>query len=139
MSAAARIGIAVVEHAGSYLVGTRGPEGPLSGYAEFPGGKCGRGEAPEDCAARECAEETGLRVRPERLLLNRAFVYPHGTVDLHFWLCRPSVTISPVDDHQGFRWIPAADLPSLRFPEANQPLIALLVQPRSLVPPKAEE
>ena len=35
-----RVGIAVVEHANQYLVGVRGPIGPLAGYDEFPGGKC---------------------------------------------------------------------------------------------------
>ena len=49
-----RIGIAVVEHEGRYLVGTRGPDGPLAGYAEFPGGKCLPDELPEMCAIREC-------------------------------------------------------------------------------------
>ena len=35
-----RVGIAVVEHNKRYLVGVRGPTGPLAGYDEFPGGKC---------------------------------------------------------------------------------------------------
>ena len=51
-----RIGIAVVEHAGRYLVGIRGPDVPLAGYAEFPGGKCLPNESPEDCAVRECRD-----------------------------------------------------------------------------------
>eukprot|EP00913_Durusdinium_trenchii_P035339 g33069.t1 len=55
------IGIAVVEHAGQYLVGVRGDDGPLPGKAEFPGGKCRAGEMPRDCAVRECLEETGLQ------------------------------------------------------------------------------
>ena len=54
------IGIAVVEQAGHFLIGTRGPDVPLAGFAEFPGGKCYEEEAAEDCAVRECLEETGL-------------------------------------------------------------------------------
>ena len=50
-----KIGIAIVEFANRYLVGTRQAGQDLSGLAEFPGGKCELGESPEDCAAREFA------------------------------------------------------------------------------------
>ena len=84
-----RIGIAVIEHDGRYLIGIRGPDGPLPGYAEFPGGKCHPDESAEECAVRETLEETGLIIIIERLLLRREFSYPHATVDLHFFLCHP--------------------------------------------------
>lgn len=121
------IGIAIVEHDGRYLVGIRGEDGPLPGYAEFPGGKCEPNESPAECACRECLEETGLAVVVERLLLRREFDYPYGTVDLHFWLCRPAQPKTVADAHRGFRWIAGHELPSLRFPEANAPVIDMLV------------
>ena len=121
------IGIAVVEHEGRYLVGIRGEEGPLPGYAEFPGGKCLPGEAPGECAQRECREETGLDVVAVELLLNARFTYPHGSVDLHFWLCRPTGPARAA--HKRFCWVPAAELADLRFPEANYPLIERLGRP----------
>ncbi|MCA9069030.1 MAG: NUDIX domain-containing protein, partial [Planctomycetaceae bacterium] len=55
-----QIGIAIVEHNNCFLIGVRGDDSPLSGLAEFPGGKCQDGETPADCAVRECWEETGL-------------------------------------------------------------------------------
>lgn len=118
-----QIGIAVVEHNNCYLIGKRGNDGPLPGYAEFPGGKCNSEESPEECVLRECLEETGLSVVTVELLLNRPFTYAHGTVDLHFWLCRPE---DPKDihlNHHGFKWIPARELPDLNFPDANAPVI----------------
>ena len=121
-----RIGIAVVEHAGCYLIGTRGPDGPLPGYAEFPGGKCLPDESPEACAVRECLEESHLAVSVDRLLLRQAHRYPHGSVDLHFYLCHPTDADSIQDEHHGFRWIPARDLPRLKLPEANAPVVAML-------------
>lgn len=120
------IGIAVVEHAGRYLVGVRGENGPLPGKAEFPGGKCRPDEDPRDCAIRECREETGLNVAAVELLLNHEFDYEHARVDLHFWLCRPCDSQSIGDEHLGFRWVPRSDLASLEFPEANEPLIERL-------------
>jgi 8-oxo-dGTP diphosphatase len=120
------IGIAVVEHNGAYLVGRRGEGGPLPGYAEFPGGKCLPGEPPADCACRECLEETGLEVVPVKLLCDVRHSYPHGTVHLHFWLCRAARPELIAAEHLGFRWIPTLELPAHRFPEANSGLIALL-------------
>ena len=123
-----RIGIAIVEHAGRFLVGTRGPDGPLPGYAEFPGGKCLAAEEPETCAVRECFEETGLTIAVERLLLRREFAYPHARVDLHFFLCHPADPNTVEAQHQGFRWVPATELRSMQFPEANEPVVDLLKQ-----------
>ncbi len=125
-----RIGIAVVEQAGHFLIGTRGPDVPLAGFAEFPGGKCCEEEAAEDAAVRECLEETGLTVRVERLLMRREQAYSHATVDLHFVLCHPSPEVSLSDEQRGFRWIPAKDLASLPFPEANADVVSLLTAAR---------
>lgn len=120
------IGIAVVEHRGRYLVGLRSDSEHLAGLAEFPGGKCRAGETSGLCARRECLEETGLDVQPIDLLMRRTFTYPHGTFDLHFWLCRPAPRAEIADTHKGYRWVPAAELSSLKFPEANGPLIEVL-------------
>jgi mutator protein MutT len=127
-SAPTRIGIAVVEHDGRFLVGLRGEHGPLPGYAEFPGGKCRPGESPAACAIRECHEETGLRVDVTQSLFSREYEYPHGKVELHFFLCAPARGSDPAPHHGGFRWIPAADLPTLRFPPANDVVIDRLVE-----------
>lgn len=126
--ASTRIGIAVVEHQSRYLIGTRGPDGPLPGYAEFPGGKCDIDEdSPAGTAIRECFEETGLRVEIVEFLLEREFDYPHGRVDLWFFLCRPADG-SDVNNLRGtFRWVAAADLQQLQFPEANAPVIDKLL------------
>jgi len=121
-----QIGIAVVEHRGRYLVGTRPEDGPLGGCAEFPGGKCRPGETSGLCARRECLEETGLEVQAVDLLMHRPFTYPHGVFEFHFWLCHPTTRAVVADHHKGFRWVPAAELRSLKFPEANGPLIDVL-------------
>lgn len=120
-----RIGIAVVEHAGCFLVGIRGDEGPLPGFAEFPGGKCQDDESPEHCAVRECVEETGLTVEIVDLLYQCDHDYPHGAVALHFYLCRPCGSVA--ERHRQFEWMPAARLRDLQFPTANQPVVELLV------------
>lgn len=120
------IGVAVVEHAGRYLIGVRGAGAVLAGKAEFPGGKCEPGETPRDAAVRECLEETGLAVVPIELLLEKSHDYPHGAVHLAFWRCRPANPSDVRQDHHGFQWVAAATLRSLDFPEANAEVVRML-------------
>ena len=122
------IGVAVVEHQGRYLVGRRAADSPLPGQAEFPGGKCHPGESSGVCARRECLEETGLQVVTVDLLMRRTFTYPHATLDLSFWLCRPADPAAISENHRDYRWVPREELAALNFPEANRPLIEVLVK-----------
>jgi 8-oxo-dGTP diphosphatase len=120
------VGIAVVEHERHYLVGTRGPDQPLPGRAEFPGGRCLPGEGGDACAVRECREETGLAITAVRLLHQSRHTYPHGTLDLEFWLCRLEADETANRCGGGFGWVPAKALNSLEFPEANRPVLEIL-------------
>lgn len=120
-----RIGIAVVRQGERVLVGVRPHESVLGGLHEFPGGKCRHEESPAACALRECQEETNLRVEVLELLMHRRHTYPHGTVDLSFYLCQP-VEPSAVPAPP-FEWVPIAELPQFTFPEANREVVEQLV------------
>ena len=128
MSSPTRIGIAIVESDGHFLVGCRKADVPLPGLAEFPGGKCETDETPRSCAVRECREETGLVVVPSEQLATVLHTYPHGSVELHFWRCRlgPGMPANarPIAP---FRWITAAELAKLEFPAANQTVLEQLL------------
>lgn len=126
-----RVGIAVVENAGRYLVGVRDADGPLAGYSEFPGGKCRPGESPAACAIRETLEETGLHVTIAEPLFECRHDYPHGSLDLHFFLCRPASGAPLAADHCGFVWVDAFQLSELTFPPANQRVILKLLDRQS--------
>ncbi|MFV0445453.1 MAG: (deoxy)nucleoside triphosphate pyrophosphohydrolase [Planctomycetaceae bacterium] len=117
------IGIAVVIYDRRVLVGVRGPDGPLPGLAEFPGGKCDPGESPIECAVRECREETGLDVLVETELADLVWQYSHRRVHLYFVHCRPKQDEDVQPFQQGFRWVAAEELSLLDFPEANQQLV----------------
>jgi len=120
---AVMIGVAVVEHAGHYLVGRRSEDRTLPGKAEFPGGKCEDGESPMTCAVRECQEEAGIDVEPVMLLGERRFSYDHETVDLRFWLCKPKGDVDLQTDCNGFKWLTAGEVLDQDFPEANQAIL----------------
>lgn len=119
-----RVGIAVIAREGAYLIGVRPPGKPLAGYSEFPGGKCEPGESSASCAERECLEETGLQVKATTCLLEHRFRYSHGELELSFWECALD-DLAAIPQH-GFRWVPPTELFTLKFPEANAPLIELL-------------
>ncbi len=121
------IGVAIVLHDDRVLVGVRGEGGPLAGYAEFPGGKCEPAETPDQCAVRECLEESGLEVAPVRCLLSETHTYSHGTVRLHFWLCRPKNAEDLQRRHRAFFWVSVSELANWRFPEGNRGVVEILM------------
>lgn len=124
-----RIGIAVVEYQRQFLIGIRDADSPLAGFHEFPGGKCEADESSDQCATRECLEETGLEVIALKELCYEEHAYDHADVKLHFWLCQPVHAHEVLTDQnlKGFHWFPAESLLNLHFPEANKRLIELLV------------
>jgi 8-oxo-dGTP diphosphatase len=125
MAEATPIAIAVVEHDGRFLVGRRGADSVLAGCWEFPGGKIRPAEAPSAAAERECLEETGLRVRAEKLLTQTRHAYAHGAVELHFFACRlMDVDAAP---RAPFCWTPRGELAALELPAANHRVLELLL------------
>jgi mutator protein MutT len=117
------VGIALVGRRGSYLIRRR-PEGTaMAGFWEFPGGKCEPGESPAAATARECLEELGLDVIVGPLRRQITHRYPHAWVRLSYFDCATRVPDAEPDPRTGFRWVPAAELVGLRFPEANAPIL----------------
>jgi mutator protein MutT len=116
---------AVIERDGRFLV-TRRMEGThLSGYWEFPGGKCEAGESHESCLERELVEELDVTAHVGSEILVTEHTYPARTVRLHFHECRidgePRAILG-----QEMRWISRQEIGELEFPEADRELIELL-------------
>ncbi len=124
------VGIALVSRGGLWLVRKRpeAPGSPMPGYWEFPGGKCESGESPADAARRECLEESGLEVEVSRLRRRTIHEYPHGIVDLHYFDCKPLQATAEPGQDSGFCWKKAAQLAGLQFPDANETVVAELIQ-----------
>lgn len=95
----------------------------MAGVWEFPGGKCEAGETPEQATVRECREETGLTILAGRLRRRLVYRYPHAWVELFYFDCTPAdPTVDPPVE-TGFRWVEARGLPTLTFPDANEPIL----------------
>ena len=122
------VGIGLISRNGRFLVRKR-PKGTVyAGYWEFPGGKCELGELPVEAVERECREETGLCVVVGRRRCMKLHSYPHGLVELHFHDCTPAERSAEPAAETGFCWKAAYELISLRFPEANDAIVAELVR-----------
>lgn len=116
------------DHAGCYeILLTRRPEHTVyGGYWELPGGKCEPGEPIDQCVERELAEEVGVVVDVVAPLNEQLHEYPHAVVRLHPRVCRlaagsPEPRPLEVD---ALRWVEVGDLSGIRFPEANDNVLA---------------
>ena len=117
------VGIGLVRRGDRFLVRRRPAGTVYAGYWEFPGGKCEPGEEPAQATARECLEEIGLRVVVGPLRRSTIHRYPHGLVELFFYDCATEDPASQPVDGSGFEWVSADRLSTLRFPEANEPVV----------------
>jgi mutator protein MutT len=117
--------VAVVQRGAEVLIGKRALAARFGGLWEFPGGKVAPGETPQEAAARECREETGLGVRIGAPYLEVEYQDEQGPLRLHFFAA------AAVDAAQAprapFRWVALSDLADYAFPPANAALIRLLV------------
>ena len=118
---------AVVERDGRFLVTRRLKDTHLSGYWEFPGGKCEAGESHEQCLARELQEELGVGGSIGDELLVTEHAYPTRAVRLHFRRCVIDGEPQPLLG-QEMRWITREEMRALEFPEADNDLIELLTR-----------
>jgi mutator protein MutT len=116
---------AVIERDGRYLLTLR-PEGThLADHWEFPGGKCDPHESHAEALRRELHEELDIVASIGPLVHCAVHTYPERSVELHFYACsyegEPKAMIG-----QQIRWVPRAELASLRFPAADATLVAQL-------------
>jgi 8-oxo-dGTP diphosphatase len=116
---------AVIERDGRFLVARRLTGTHLSGFWEFPGGKCEAGETHEACLARELEEELAVVAQIGDELLVTEHAYPDRMVRLHFRRCRIGGEPRPLLG-QEIRWATRSDLRLLQFPEGDRDLIDLL-------------
>jgi len=119
--------IAVVVRAGKVLICQRKAEDPFGGYWEFPGGKREQGETPQQCLAREMMEELALKVDAMEALPPIEHDYPNLRVRLLSYLCTAEGEPKPIAC-QKLAWVELSELATYRFPEANAPLLKLIIE-----------
>lgn len=120
---------AVVERDGRLLVTRRLDGTHLAGHWEFPGGKCERGESPEQCLARELVEELGVDATVGVEIYRTDYAYADRLLDLRFFRCELKGEERPLLG-QEIRWVQRSELETLRFPPADAELVQRLASRR---------
>lgn len=100
----------------------------MPGVHEFAGGKSEAGESLEATARREAFEEIGMCLRISGLRRRFVHRYAHGLIDLHYFDAEPDPLDSEPSPDSGFYWVDALELPRLKFPPANESVVADLVR-----------
>ena len=110
------------------LIAQRPKDKQLGGLWEFPGGKVGLEERPEDALIRELDEELGVAVK-EACLAPLTFA-SHRYDDFHLlmplYVCRRWDGIPSAQEQQRLKWVRPNDLRNYPMPPADEPLISHL-------------
>ena len=113
---------------GRVLIAERLGGGAFQGMWEFPGGKIGDGESPEQALARELLEELGVELGAAERFMHLEHDYPDRSVSIHFFLVS-SWSREPVGlEGQALRWVAPASLVEHDILPADLPVIEALQQ-----------
>lgn len=118
-----RVAAAIIRRNNKLLICRRGAGGSCAFLWEFPGGKIEPGESPEACLVRECMEELGVLVKPERLYEKAAHTYPDGQVELTFYLAEITRGEPVKNVHTHMEWVTTQKLSGYPFCPADERLV----------------
>jgi ADP-ribose pyrophosphatase len=119
--------VAAVVRRGDSILVCRRPEGKArANQWEFPGGKIEPGETESEALVRECREELGFTVRPEKTLTEVVYEYPDVTVRLIAILCCAAEGEPTALEHSEIRFVPPAELASLDLCPADRIIAVML-------------
>ncbi len=120
--------VALLDVDGRVLLARR-PEGKaMAGLWEFPGGKVGGGETPEQALIRELAEELGIDTRESCLapLTFASHAYDEFHLLMPLFVCRVCRgELTPLEG-QALAWVRPNRLADYPLPPADIPLAAMI-------------
>lgn len=120
--------VAAVILKNSQVLIAKRPEGKhKAGYWEFPGGKIEPGETFKEALFRELKEEINIQVCEAKELTQVEFSYPEKEVCLNFFTVTDFTGEPKALEGQLIRWIDLAALTNYSFPEANIPVVKMLL------------
>lgn len=123
------VAAALVDTDRRVLIAQRPKDKQLGGLWEFPGGKIGPDERPEEALIRELHEELGLAVK-EPCLAPLTFA-SHAYEDFHLlmplYVCRRWEGFVEPREGQALKWVRPGKLRDYPMPPADAPLIPPLL------------
>lgn len=119
---------AIIHNDGKLLICQRRKGKQCAMLWEFPGGKIETGETPEECLIRECHEELGVTIKPERLIRVVEYEYPNITVNIHFFFCELVDGKPECIEHNNIRWYTLRQIMRLSLCPADKKMLDLAEQ-----------
>ena len=113
---------------GRVLIAERVGGGPFQGMWEFPGGKIGDGESPEQALERELLEELGIELGAVECFMHLEHDYPDRSVSIDFFLVRAWSNEPAGLEGQALRWVSPEQLGDQNILPADVPVIEALQQ-----------
>jgi 8-oxo-dGTP diphosphatase len=124
-----RVVTAEIRREGRYLITQRQPTATLPLLWEFPGGKVGRNEEPEEALARLLTERLGVDCEVGELVMEVVHEYEHYSVDMQVYRCEiPIEQEIKAKRVHAFRWVAPADFSAHTFPGADEETISKLLE-----------
>ncbi len=90
---------------------------------EFPGGKLEAGETPEECLAREIAEELNLKIEVKDIFKVVYHEYTEKKILLLCYLCNDLGGQAEAIECNDFQWVDIHALDQYDFVEADLPIV----------------
>ena len=113
---------------GRVLIAERVGGGPFQGMWEFPGGKIGDGESPEQALERELSEELGIELGAIKRFMHIEHDYADRSVAIDFFLVLSWVNEPRGIEGQQLRWVETQLLAEHNLLPADVPVIEALQQ-----------
>ncbi len=110
------------------LLALRSTKQHQGGKWEFPGGKVEPGETVAAALTRELQEELAITISEAEPFMLLTHTYPERQVSLDIWLVTTFSGTPRGLEGQPLQWVNIADLATIHFPDANQPIVSKLQQ-----------
>jgi A/G-specific adenine glycosylase len=120
------VAVGVVRRGDRVLITQREPGGLLGGLWEFPGGKVGSGESPEDACRREIAEEINLDVEVTEYVTHIDHAYSHFKIGVDVFACRYKAGNVKLHGPVDYRWVLVDEIDDYPFPGANHKFLPIV-------------
>lgn len=122
------VAAALVDRDNRVLIADRPAGKSMAGLWEFPGGKVGDGETPEQALVRELREELGIEVCDTCLapFTFASHAYEKFHLLMPLFLCRNWEGEIAPKEGQMLKWVRASRLADFSMPPADLPLIPML-------------
>ena len=106
-----RVAAAVFRNQNKILLMRRGPDQPMAGQWEYPGGKFEPGEDGPQCVWRELFEELGINATIGNLITNVTYVTDHGkSIELYAYEILDYTGDISLCVHDLMEWVPIDEL-----------------------------